>query len=427
MFSLEITVEKAYQLGIQFLPQGLVECCNLAGDSWCRYSNFEEATFGIRSDMESGYKPDGKERYGSPAVFKYIVFKMPDDENDYLLIVWHDCLGGAFWVLLKTNDGGETFQKVCENEKKSGFGFVWCIRLVDLTGDNIPELLFENALAGSEAWEGLRIFQWQNGCFKNIKELGPNEYDKFEPAFTSTSYITIEDINEDRVAEIIQGPHIVRIYHNEDETEETDITWEAVNNGEVWHFKNGLYRLYYEFAPTEENHIYVPSTGVFHPSTVPLYELSNPGNGKIKLFVSDPAGVLSAENFKTDSFKYGSLPLSFKKIWKNKNYPDESFANYAFMDVPVRQILRQNQGEWQTNPSDPFILSPNKMTEYHFIGDYVELEMKRKELFPYLLKKAQEHFSKNPESTTAFVSISLRAKFDNGKIANIIAIIAVKK
>lgn len=417
LISLEITVEKAYQLGLQFIPQKLVDCCDKYPDS-CEYKDFEGATFGIRDDIEHGYKPDGKERYPSWGTFKFIVFKMPNDQSDYVLLAWLDCIHEFCWVLIKTNDGGQTFQKVCDNseDERGAGGFGWGVRLNDLTGDGIPELLAEGVLSGSGQFENLVIWQWQNGCFKCISKEG----------FDSNSYISIEDIDDDGVAEIIVGPMIER-FNNSEEPDVNDITWEAVSNGQVWHFENGLYRLWYEFGPTEENHIYVPSIAVFHPSTIPLSELSNPGNGKIKLFVSDPPSRLSVDDFKKDSFKYGPSPLSFKKIWKNKNYPDESFANYSFMDVPVRQILRKSQGEWQTNPSDPFLLSPDKKLEYHFIGDYVELEMQRKELFPYLLKVAQENFSRHPESTITFVSIVIRGKFNNGKISNTIAIVAVKK
>lgn len=54
-------------------------------------------------------------------------------------------------------------------------------------------------------------------------------------------------------------------------------------------YDGSKYVKWYELDPDDPNPIYVPSLGVFHPSTIPLSELSNSGNGKISVdFVAIP-------------------------------------------------------------------------------------------------------------------------------------------
>ncbi len=108
-------------------------------------------------------------------------------------------------------------------------------------------------------------------------------------------------------------------------------------------------------------------------------------------------------------------------MWNNKNYPMEENANFEFVGIPVYQSVRKSQGEWQTNPSDPFLLSPDESMEYHFVGKYIELEIDRSLVFPFILSEADKEFNKSPEKEKVSVVISLDGKYKNGKKSKISA------
>ncbi len=410
--SLTITDEKAIDLGKQWYPDEFRECHQLRGEPL----PIDDPNFGYgMKDM--------------PVYFQYpLIFKMPNDPNDYVILAWRDCGRNLRWKLLKTTDNGESFQLICQSEKPIlNAGFSWGLRLVELTGDNIPELIWEGgnlSLSASKADsdQAITIWQWKNGCFINILPYMANSGNDFIGYLTTESFIEIDDLDGDNKAEIIVGPELTRI-----EDENGDVSWEKNTPGSVWRYDGIKYVKWYELDPNDPNPIYVPSLGAFHPSTIPFSELSNPGNGKISIFISDPAGNLTADDFAQNSFECNGVSLTFKKIWKNNKQPEENSANFEFVGVPVKQFVRKSQGEWQTNPSDPFILSPDQKMEYHFCGKYVELETNKALIFPQLKEKSEKFFSENPNKTEYFATIPIRAKFKNNKISQTSALICIKK
>jgi hypothetical protein len=417
-FPLTITDDKAIELGRVWFPESLRQLCE---------NHHETPRVNDPNLAEWLHADDNAGPYHFP-----LIFKIPNDPNDYVLLTWSDCFDNLYWRLLKTNDEGETFQFVCDIDKPlGGAGFWWKLRLVDLTGDNIPELVWDGVnvgMANKGGNQAIGVWQWRNGCFLPTLPYDPAEIGMTSDygLFTNTG-IDLDDLDGDNKAEIIVGPYMG--FHW-DTYEEGDglVNWTMDQLGEVWRFNGNGYELWYRFDPTDSSPVYVPSLGVFHPSTIPFSELSNPGNGKITIFVSDPAGSLTSDDFVTNSFTYNNCSLSFKKIWKNNKQPSESSANFEFSGVPVKQIVRKSQGEWQTNPSDPFILSPYGAMEYHFCGKYVELETNRALIFPELKQKAEKFFNIHPDKTTYLATIPIKAKFGNSnKISQISAMICIKK
>jgi len=385
----------------------------------CKYNDSERIKFAVEArDKNSD--------------FQYLSFTMPNDSYDYLLLCWRASGDNGWWRLLKTNDGGNTFTVVCETTKPVLRGGIWRLWLADLTGDNVSELVEESS-GSSSGFPGiaLHVWQWKNNCFQYIISRDwPDSYTE-EEGIIATAFLEIDDLDGDGKAEIVKGPSL---YMASDEDPRVAVApvgdwhWEAISGTSfVYHYDGTKFVKWYELDPNEPHPIYVPSLGVFHPSTVPLSELSNPGNGKMSVFVSDPAGVLTADNFVTGSFEYNGVSVSFKKIWKNNKQPDESSANFEYVGCPVKQLVKNGQGEWQTNPSDPFILSPDQKMEYHFCGKYVELEVNRSLVSPAILEKAQKFFNDNPSKDTYFTSIPIRAKFTNNKISQAAALICIKK
>jgi hypothetical protein len=420
-FSFEITDQKAIELGKQWYPDELRAMCINLKETPC----VDQPDFG-----KWLHDPGGYGDYHPPKIFT-----IPNDPNVYVLLAWEDCSfhSTLWWRILKTNDDGKTFQLVCDNANPvDDGGMQWAVKPMDLTGDGIPELVWNGVNLGMANWggnEAIAVWGWKNGCFTLLMPLDP--YDESETMCVSGLYsntsVRLADIDEDGKAEIIVGQ---QLDHHWNVTEEgyDDITWTVSEPGEVWRYDGEKFVKWFELDPNDPNPIYVQSLGVFHPSTIPFSELSNPGNGKISIFVSDPAGPLTADNFVTNSFTYNKVSLTFKKIWKNNKQPDESSANFEFSGVPVKQFVRKSQGEWQTNPSDPFILSPYGAMEYHFCGKYVELETNRALIFPELKQKAEKFFNIHPDKTTYLATIPIKAKFGNSnKISQISAMICIKK
>ena len=421
-FPLTLTTDQMISLFLQNTPESLKKICDGDSAPMCQYDNIER----IRYDLENR---------DDDADFQYLTFTMPNEPYEYLLLCWRAGGDLGWWRLLKTNDGGENFSIVCETPKPLIRGINWKLWLSDLTGDSVPELIEESSLIGSSAPFGMNmhVWQWKNNCFQYIVVNGEDDTDEFiEGGIGATSLLEIDDLDGDGKAEIIKGPYLTSV-SDEDPTVyvapcDDNWHWKAISGTSfVYHYDGSKFVKWYELDPNEPYAIYVPSLGAFHPSTLPLSELSNPGDGKIKIFVSDPAGALTADNFVTNSFEYNGNPLSFKKIWKNNKQPDESSANFEFAGTPVKQTIRNSQGEWQTNPSDPFILSPDQKMEYHFCGKYVELETTRALVFPNLKEKAEKYFDENPGKEQFFETIPIRAKFTNNKIGQVSAFVCIKK
>jgi hypothetical protein len=413
VFSFSMSEDKLVNLFLQNSPEYLSQCCEKyggIGSLVCMQGDIVAISNALQDRTKT-------------SAFQYLPFSLPGDSAEYLLLAWFGCpLERGWWKLLKTIDGGQTFQQVCEIENAIGSGASWNYRLVDLTADGFPELIEQGEGFGSTGKPGetIHIWQWKSGRFSSILPcLLP---DKACGEYTST-YIAIDDLDSDGLSEVIVGPELIM-----DKDELGNTTWIPLEHSSyVLHYNGSMYVKWYEIDPNDPNPIYVPSLGAFHPSTLPLSELSNPGNGKIKVFISDPAGSLTADNFVTSSFEFSGTSLSFKKIWKNNKQPDESSANFEYVGCPVKQFVRNSQGEWQTNPSDPFILSPDQKMEYHFCGKYVELEVNRSAVFPAILQRAQKFFNDNPAKDIFFTSLPIRAKFENNKISQVSALVCIKK
>ncbi|NMB99908.1 MAG: hypothetical protein GYA35_06480 [Thermoanaerobaculaceae bacterium] len=418
-FALTLSDTKAIELGKQWYPNELRQDCQRIHFP----VSVDNPNFGLFL-----HSRDNSGDYHFP-----LIFKIPDDPNDYVLLAWNDCLGTIWWRLLKTVDGGQTFQLVCDNNKPIGIVAEWSsFRLVELTGDNIPELVWEGSGIGANGkGQGLAAWQWRNGCFVPITPYETdnltNSDSNYNNGLVTNSYIEIDDLEGDGTAEVIVGPGMLMHWDEDENSGEDDVTWTTDSPTVVWRYDGIKYVKWYELDPNEPYAIYVPSLGAFHPSTIPFSELSNPGNGKISIFISDPAGNSTADDFAQNSFECNGVSLTFKKIWKNNKQPEENSANFEFVGVPVKQFVRKSQGEWQTNPSDPFILSPDQKMEYHFCGKYVELETNKALIFPQLKEKSEKFFSENPNKTEYFATIPIRAKFKNNKISQTSALICIKK
>jgi len=412
-FSLTLTTDQLVSLFLQNTPEGLKKECEYNTTPACRYNDAER----IKYDVE---------QRADDSKFQYLVFTMPNEPYEYLLLCWQASADLGWWKLLKTNDNGETFTVVCETSKPVTRGWIYKLWLADLTGDNVPELIEETSGVGSsgDSGKGLHIWEWKNHCFQYIVVNGEDDpLANEESGIVGTALLEIDDLDGDGKAEIVKGPYLAMVTD-----ENGNVGWVAVPHSSfVYHYDGSMFVKWYEIDPNDPNPIYVPSLGAFHPSTLPLSELSNPGNGKIKVFISDPAGSLTAENFVTNSFEFAGISLSFKKIWKNNKQPEESSANFEFAGCPVKQFLRKSEGEWQTTPSDPFILSADQKMEYHFCGKYVELEVNRSTVFPAILERAQKFFNDNPTKEIFFTSLPIRAKFTNNKIAQVSALVCIKK
>jgi len=412
LWALDLSTDQIVNLFLQNTPDKVKKACEMYGR--CDCFSYEQIKLEVEH-RENSY------------VFQYLVFNLPGNSSDYILLYWGTVPVEGWWKLLMTSDKGQTFSVVCQNSKPFYRGYFSKLWLSDLTGDGIPELIYQGEAYGGSNFPtvGLNIWKWDGNCFNHIDFVDPiNPPDEdFLNGAGSNTYIKFYDIDGDGVAEVIQGPYLDKIVE-----ENGDVTWEEFpHTSIIYKFDGSKFVKFMEFDGSDPCGFYVPSLGAFHPSTIPFSELSNPGNGKISIFISDPAGNLTADDFAQNSFECNGVSLTFKKIWKNNKQPEENSANFEFVGVPVKQFVRKSQGEWQTNPSDPFILSPDQKMEYHFCGKYVELETNKALIFPQLKEKSEKFFSENPNKTEYFATIPIRAKFKNNKISQTSALICIKK
>lgn len=355
--------------------------------------------------------------------FAYLSYQMPNDPAQYLLLAWRGAMGGDFFFrLLKSLDGGSTFGVAQDSPRWYGpiaRNMAWRLWLSDLTADGVPELIME---AGEEG-ASFSIFQWKNGefvfvCPTNHTAPGPAP-GSVDTALHSNGGVDLLDVDGDGKAEVLVHPWGQRILPDND--------WVQHTPWKLYKYDGNAYTLGREIPNTDPFPISVPSIAAFHPTTLPLSELSNPGNGKLRVFVSDPAGTATVDDYETAQFKYGDTALSSKKRWTNNRYPTEESANFEWGGCPVKQAPKQGQGPWTVNPSDPAVPSPDGATEYHFVGPYLELELPRSAVFPYLLQAATDAFAKEPTRETYFIEVPISGKMKNGKLAAVSALVCINQ
>lgn len=366
-------------------------------------------------------------------------FELPYGGEGRRLVLLYWCEGNSIWWRLVEKPGTEDYRLLQEGEGWYGGvpNDIQQVRLQDLDADGIPELLLFSG--ESHAMDALFVFRWQGGRLVRITPrklhdiLG--DYDDImvvsELGFRDmeNAGIHLEDLDGDGKAEIIQGPDSEAVYKYDEEGNrlENDRTWRAVTPTRIFRLVNGLYELWREADPSDPYPVRVPSIGAIHPSTLPLSELSNPGNGKLRVFVSHPAGTATADDYETGRFKFQQTALAFQKRWTNARQPDTASANFEWFGCPVKQTERQGGGEWQVNPSDPAVPSPEGRTEYHFVGPYLELEIPRSAVYPYLLQAATAAFAREPSRETYFVEVPLTGQMKNGKLAAVSAVVCIQK
>jgi len=419
-----MTVERAAELGMQFRPQSVVDAFtnSYTAAGYNEIKHLKDIPTLIH-EAEAGYW------------FRYLNFKMPNDPKEYLLLAW-----GSYQVyfrLLESADSGQTWALKQDPGYWVGgcdYGFKW--RLADWTNDGIPELVWEHTCIGwgltAHFGTGLHVFQWVNGKFVPI--LG--YFDDNNPTWLNgrgADQIDITDIDGDKIPEVVLSPN----YNNVKDTDITDAEGNYISfhteiegNWEIYRYDGSKYVLWKTY-PGEDNYpITVPTTGIFYPSTIPLSELSNPGKGKMSVFITAPAGKgRSVDDIDNAKFTCSDYQLSFKKRWANNKYPDLSFANQSLMgmECPVRWEQRNSSGEWQTDPTAPFLLSADEKIEIHFVGPYLEIEVPREAIFSFLLKAANDGFSSNPAKDKWYVSVPISGKMKNGKLLSVSALVCVKK
>jgi hypothetical protein len=404
-----MTDEQACQLALQFIPQEVRTAYN---EVWGK--------------PERLLDPLG-ELHNKWGDFHYLAFSMPADPKEYLLLAWGsgETEGGFYFRLLESGDGGAHWAVKQDSHCWYGFlGRSWYWWMQDLTKDGIPEVIAESVILGKDGGVSMNIFQWRSGSLVSITpQDGIYACPRFESALMADK-LKISDVDGDDIAEVVLSP-------SETLQPDDEGGWirTVVGSWEIYKYDGTSYTLWREI-PNSENDPYpisVPSIAVLQPSTLPLSELSNPGNGKLKVFVSHPAGTATADDFETGQFVYDGTLLAFKKRWTNNKQPDVSAANLEWGGCPVKQAARQGNGEWQVNPSDPAMPSPDGATEYHFVGPYLELELSRSAVFPHLLKAASDAFAKEPSRETYFVEVPISGKMKNGKLAAVSAMVCIKK
>ena len=77
--------------------------------------------------------------------FRYCDLSFPGDSSKYLLLAWGGAGTEVFWRLLRSQDGGTTFQYYQDAPNlysMVGQRNLWNLRLEDLTSDGIPHYFF---------------------------------------------------------------------------------------------------------------------------------------------------------------------------------------------------------------------------------------------------------------------------------------------
>ncbi|MEW5765288.1 MAG: FG-GAP repeat domain-containing protein [Acidobacteriota bacterium] len=437
----EITPAQGVDLLLRFLPDAVVQMR--------RATDHEDDHGGYTRDemteaLTSWIKTEGPGRSAQVSFmgpfWNYLELPFPGESRQLVLLYWCETTGEIWWRLVGRVGSGD-FSLLQEGEgwyETTPYDIVepW---LTDLDADGVPELLL--CSGERHSMTTLFVFRWQGGRLVRItpRSLADEDGDPYEAGIVVSSMecedmihfgcsgIHLEDLDGDGKAEIIVGPVREPEIKRDEEGREIDRTYRSITGTRIFHLVNGVYELWREAAPDDPYPITVPAYGVFHPSTLPLSELSNPSNGKLRVFVSDPAGPATVDDYETGRFKYQETALSFKKRWTNHKQPDTTSANFEWGGCPVKQAARQGQGEWQVNPSDPAVPSPDGATEYHFVGPYLELEISRSAVFPYLLQAATDAFAKEPNRDKYFIEVPLSGKMKSGKLAAVSALVCIKE
>lgn len=407
-----LTKEQVAEIASKNIPSGIIEWHNLAEPNPTYDIVFTDPLKMINMRL-----------------LAYLEIEVEGDNSKYLLLAW-DYRGEVFLRLLKSTDTGcyTLFQDFSNTYDWGGMESNPSIyfRQEKLTGGVNPEILLSDA---PNEMSCLVVFQWRNGKLVDIARednfIGNSIIPKFSTSLEMS--VVLQDLDEDDKAEIIVYPWGRRYPVNPPDTDD----WEWVFDGplRIYKYDGSFYTLWQEYPFSLDNPypISVPTIAGSHPSTIPYSELSNCGNGKMRIFVCNPPKGFTVDDIDTTKFAYKGNSLNFKKKWKNQKYPDTASANFEWQGSPVRQIKRQSQGEWQLNPSDPFILSPDGEMEYHFVGPYLELEISKSLFFPDIQNKASSFFEENSEKQTFFVSVPITGKMKNGKLLSVSALICIKK
>ena len=431
-----LTVEEGVRLLQRFLPDQVVQ-------ERQKNDQLEHGEFTFEEMVET--LSDYKNHSDAPTRVSYVgpfwnYFELPygGPGRPLVLLYWCETSGEIWWRLVGRAAGGD-FSLIQEAEgwyETTPYDLVQ-VRLADLDGDGTPELLLFSG--ESYSMTTLFAFRWQDQRLVRITPRKLYDIDgPYSPEIVvsemgfddmENSGIHLADLDEDGKAEIIVGPDREKVYKYDAEGNrlEDDITWRSTTPTRIFRMVNGVYELWREAPPDDPYPISVPSIGAFHPSTLPLSELSHPGNGKMRVFVSHPAGTATVDDYETGQFRFQGTALPFKKRWSNEKQPDTASANYEWDDCPVKQAAKEGRGEWQVNPSDPALPSPDGKTEYHFVGPYLELEIGRSAVFPYLLEAATAAFARDPQKETTFVEVPLKGRMKNGKLAVVRALACIRK
>ena len=372
--------------------------------------------------------------------YQYLSLSFPGDPKQYLLLAWswghpsERALHDFYWRLLSSTDGGQTW--AIYQDAPTWFGPLnantWDLRAQDLTGDGIPEVLVEGGDVGDNP--SLIIFAWRGGQLVNItpedprmtaaRQAGllPASWNFFTSAFQTDSDINLQDLDGDGIAEVVVGPWLQEHVNAPD-----DITYTPSTPTRIWKYNGTSYVLWKEVPPTDPYPTTVPSIAVVHPGTIPLTELQGGGgNGNLQVFVSHPSGTETVDDMNTAGFTFQGTPLAFQKRWPNQKQPDTTSANFEWAGCPVKQEPVQSQGDWNPPPEDPFVLSPDGKTEYHFVGPYLELRLPKSVVYPMLLQQATDAFTKDPSRQTDFIDIPIWGTMTNGKLAAVSALVCIK-
>ena len=407
----DITLEKAAQLAQQFLPDPV-------------RTFYSTGVFDDSKQFQNPLEEIERSERNHQGSINYLSFQMTGDPAQYVLLAWGGHIAqGAYLRLLKSTDGGQTF--VVAQDLPYWYqpvGWVWNVRLQDITGDGVPELLLE-----SED-DMLVVFAWRSGAFVCVTPPDPEAGTFppfFETSFHSSGGVELEDADGDGKAEVV----VYAWVGNERDDPNSDESWHTVYYGttKIYKYNGTAYVLWKELPATDSYPVNVPSIAVIHPGTLPLSELSSPGNGDLQVFVSHPAGTNTVDDMDASTLTYNGTKLDVKKRWPNTKQPSTASANWEWGGCPVKQTAPKGQGEWNPSPEDPYLPSPDGKTDFHFVAPYLEFRLARSAVFPYLLQAATAAFAKDPSRQTYFVEIPISGKMKSGKLAAISALVCVKK
>ena len=427
VFPCEVDKDKGAQLLIQFLPQEVVDDFSENGHS----ELLEPST--VRYELGYFKEPLDHAVHELGPQSNYVDFTLPNDSKCYVFLFW--MLGpSVYWRLVSSqSDGQFALVQDCEGWYETTQMNIAQFWFSDLDNDAFPELLL--CSGEKRKMTALYVFKFQNGKLvritpdTSIDQWGyplPNGY-VGTPMIQSIngSGIYLEDLDSDKKAEIIVGPD--REEEWLDEAHEENRIWHSTTPTRVYHLVNGVYVYWKDLSAGDQYPIAVPSSAVFHPGTIPFSELSSPGKGEIGVFICHPPGDASVDDVNTGTLNYKTFPLTFKKRWPNQKQPDITSANWSFESCPVKRVPADKKGEWNPSPEDPYFPSPDNITEFHFVGPYLEFRISRSVIFPYLVEMAKAAFNKEPERTEYFISVPISGKMKNDKLLSVSAFVCIKK